>query len=257
MTGSVRGERPGRGAFAALAWLLVGVAGLGGCKVPNFDGPQIQSPPRGFLLQPDSYLGRRMFPQREVVFHNAWVESVADFSTIFINGHPGVLTLEDVLAAQDSVRFYTTDPDVAFGGVEPLRIDGRDAWGWAERVESPSRGLESVTYRAVVPYDTITYAIEFYSGEPGLKSAAPDTLRAIVSSFAVGRIEWNLLLIAIMLGLVLLGGKTLWSRAQARAARLQSINLVTFKKEDEEEGASAEDEASVHATGPPESDSPQ
>jgi hypothetical protein len=207
------------------------------CEVPNFEGPQIQSPPRGFLLVPDSYLQRRMFQHRDAVFQTAWVESVADFSTIHINGHAGVLGLEDVMAAQDSARKYVTDPDVTFGGVEPLRVNGRDAWGWSERVETPSRGLVWVAYRAAIPYDTITYAVEFYSGEPGLKRAAPDTLKAVIATFAIGETKLNLPLMALLGGGLFFALAGVRSRARASAARLQAINLVKVERKTDERGS--------------------
>ncbi len=137
-----------------LLGLLAGA--LAACNVPNFEGPQIQEPPQGFRLAPDSYQQRRLLPQHELVFHATWVESTEDFSTIYIDGHPGVLGLEDAMAARDSAWLYSDDSDVTFSEVEPLRVDGREGWGWAERVETPTRGLVWVAYRAIVPYDTIT-----------------------------------------------------------------------------------------------------
>ena len=43
---------------AVLGALLLGLAA---CDVPNFQGPQLQEPPKGFLLQPDSRAARSMF----------------------------------------------------------------------------------------------------------------------------------------------------------------------------------------------------
>ena len=222
---------------------------LTACDVPTFDGPQIQSPPQGFLLVPDSYLQRRMFPHHDALYQNAWVESVDDFSTIHINGHPGVLGLEDVMAAQDTARRLAQDPDVTFGEVEPLTVDGRQAWGWAERVETPTRGLVWVAYRAAIPYDTVTYAVEFYSGEPAIKRNAPDTLKAVISTFAIGRTTWNVPLLALLAGIVLFAVVGLRSRAKAKAARLQTIRLVQIKKDPE--AAAADDEAAAAIGQPP------
>lgn len=218
--------------------LSLGVAGsLAACNVPNFEGPQIQEPPQGFLLVPDSYQQRRLFPQHELVFHAAWVESVDDFSTIYIDGHAGSLGLEDVVAARDASRAAATDPDVRFGEVEPLRVDGREAWGWEERVETPTRGLVWVAYRAIVPYDSVTYAIEFFSGEPAIKRAAPDTLKAVISTFGIGETTYNLPLIAVLVGLALFVVSFVRSKAQARAARLRGIQLVKLpKKKPEDQG---------------------
>jgi hypothetical protein len=209
---------------------LAAVLTFTACDVPNFEGPQIQEPPQGFLLAPDSYQQRRLFPERELVSHVAWIESIDDFSTIYIDGHRGALGFEDVVAAREEARRVADDADTRFGEVESLRVDGREAWGWSERVESPTRGLVWVAYRAVVPYDTISYAIEFYSGDPSIKREAPDTLRAVIASFAIGRTTYNFPLIAVGVGLVLLGVNALGKKRRENAARVRSINLVKIEK---------------------------
>ncbi|MBM4184329.1 MAG: hypothetical protein FJ207_08895 [Gemmatimonadetes bacterium] len=226
-------------------------AGVSACDVPNFEGPQIQDPPQGFLLAPDSYQQRRLFPDRELIFHAAWVESIDDFSTIYIDGHRGVLGLEDAVAARDSARRYATDPDVRFGEVEPLEVDGRSAWGWFERVETPTRGLVWVAYRAIIPYDTVSYAVEFYSGEPAIKREAPDTLKAIIATFGIGETTYNIPLIAVMIGLALFAASVVQSKRRAQAARMKTINLVKVEKKkapETPETASASDVAAP--TGP-------
>jgi hypothetical protein len=230
--------------------LLAVAAAVAACDVPNFDGPQIQEPPQGFLLTPNSHQQRRLFPERELVFHAAWIESVRDFSTLFIDGHLGALGLEDVIAAREEARRFAIDPDVRFGEVEPLRVDGRDAWGWSERVETPTRGLVWVAYRAVVPYDTITYAIEFHSGEPSIKREAPDTLKAVISTFAIGRTTYNLPLIAVMVGLMLFGVSVLQTRRRERTARLKSINLVKVPKKPAVESKATDAPSTPPATPP-------
>ena len=229
---------------------LLGLIALCACNVPNFEGPQIQEPPQGFLLVPDSYQQRRIFPQHELVFHSAWVESTDDFSTIYVDGYPGVLGLEDAMAARDSAWLYAIDPDVTFTEVEPLLVDGRAGWGWAERVETPTRGLVWVAYRAIVPYDTVTYAIEFYSGEPAIKRSAPDTLKAVIASFGIGRTTYNLPLIAVLAGLALFVVSFVRSKAKARSARLQAIHLVKIPKK-------KKDEAGTPASGAPPVDPPE
>src|SRR5688572_10230822 len=207
---------------------LVAACGLtlAGCDVPTFEGPQLQVVPQGFLLVPESYPVLSLMPGREPVFHAAWVWSGVDLSTIYIDGYPAVLGYEDALAAREEARRNALDPDTRVGDVEPLRIDGRGAWGWEERVETPRRGLVWVAYRALVPYDSVTYVIDFASGNPTFKRAAPDTLRAVISTFGIGRTTYNIPLIAIGGGLVLFALGALRTKRQQRAARLQSINLV-------------------------------
>ena len=222
----------------ATAALILTVA-LSACDPPRFEGPEIQSPPPAFYLQPEAYQARRMFPNLEIVHHGAWVETSSGlFSGIYINGHAGVLTEDDAYAAQDSAR-AVADRDITFGGVEVLTIDGRRAWGWAERLETPQLGIDWVAYRAVIPYDKITYAVEFYGNEPGLKRAAPDTLRTIVASFAVGKTVWDWPLILALMGATVLAVSVARSRARARAMRLQSISLRKISKEEDKEGEAA------------------
>jgi hypothetical protein len=180
---------------------------------------------------------------------------------IYIDGHPGVLDVEDVMAARDGAMAAELDADAVFGEVEALRVDGRNAWGWYERIESPRRGLVEVTYRAVVPYDSVTYAIEFVSGEPSLKRASPDTLREVVSTFAIGRTTYDLPVILVVLGGMVFVVSVLRSRSKEKADRLRSINLVTVQREEDDETASGPDVApeAYAAPGPdepPGSDAP-
>jgi hypothetical protein len=65
----------------------------------------------------------------------------------------------------------------------------------------------------VAPYDSVAYAVEFFAGDPGLKGAG-DTLQVILSSFALGKTEWNFPLIAIFAGMTLFMVSVLRSRSQ-------------------------------------------
>lgn len=202
--------------------LLLGPAA---CDMPRFQGPQIQGPPPVFYMQPEAYQQRRLFPDRELVFHTAWVEtSDGRFSGIYVNGHDGAFTEEDVYAARDASQ-AAAEPSVTFGNVQVMTVDDRRAWGWEERLETRTRGIDWVAYRMVIPYDSVTYAVEFFAGDPGLKGAS-DTLQVILSSFAVGETEWNFPLIAIFAGMTLFLVSVMRSRSQARQQRLQSIQFV-------------------------------
>jgi hypothetical protein len=214
---------------AALGALLL-LGSLAACDVPNFEGPQLQDPPQGFLLQPDSRASRSMFAHLPEVHHDAWVQSLPPYSTIRINGHPGVLTLEDVMAAQDSARAHKGDPEITFGAIEPLTVDGRDAWAWEERIETQRRGIPWVAYRVMVPYDTMSYTIEIDTEDPLFKAGAPESLRAIALTFAVGETVYNWPLMALGAGLLLFVIHMLRQRSQAKAAQLRSINLVKVEK---------------------------
>jgi hypothetical protein len=219
------------------------------CDMPRFEGPQIQNPPANFFVQAEAYQQRRLFPEREVAFHTAWVHTdIGGVSAIYVNGFAGAMTLDDVLEGVESIRIAEPDPDAVFGEVEALTIDGREAFGWAEKIESTRRGLVDVRYRAVIPYDSITYVVAFASDEPSLKRVAPDSLRVVVASFGVGTTTWNLPLIAILLGGSLLLFSMAQKRQQERRIRHRSINLVQFKKE---EPGDDSDKAAAEVSEPP------
>jgi len=239
---------PTRRLSAALAATLVASSG---CDLPRFQGPQIQSPPANFLINAENLPARRIFPDRPTTFHTAWVHTdIGGASVIYVDGHAGPTTFEEVLAAREGFVATELDPDGVFGEIEVIRIDGRQAWGWYQRIQSERRGLVQVTYRAVVPYDTVSYAIEFVSGEPTLKGAAPDTLRAIVSSFAIGRTTYDVPKIAIGAGALLLLVAFARGRARERSDRMRSINLVRIEKKEDEASDAADADAAGGASRP-------
>jgi hypothetical protein len=213
---------PSRGASSAAILLL---ASLAACEIPKFEGPQIQSPPPAFTLNASTHQDRRMFPDREVAYHDAWVEaSWGNFSGIYINGHPGVL---------------------GSGQVE-AQVDGRTGWGWTEHWRMENGGLAYVAFRAAVPYDTITYAIDFLTGEPGLK-ARPDSLRAVVASFAVGETKPNLPLIALLASGGLLFLHVLRRRQRARVEAMRKMTLITMPREEKDGGSAQRDDSIARA----------
>jgi len=231
--------------------LLVLLVGAASCEVPSFRGPQLQDPPQGFLLQPNPAAPHGMFAHLPAVYHDQWVQSLSPFSTIKIYGFAGTLTLEDVLASQEAFRTRPQDPDVTFGQVEPLSIDGREAWGWEERIETPERGMPWVAYRVMIPYETISYTVEFSTEDARFKAGAPESTKAIIATFGVGETVWNWPLLLLGAGLLLFAAHMMRQRAEAKAARLQSINLVKIVKKktpaDDAEGS----EEPVPATAEP------
>lgn len=217
--------------------LAVAVLTASACQLPRFEGPEIQDPPANFQRQPDNQPLRRVFPEQPVSRTLGWVHvDVAGVSIIYVQEHPTVLGTDDVLAAREAAQAAEIDPDAVYRNVEAITIDGRDGFGWYRTIESPQRGLEEVTYTAVVPYDSVSYALQFTSTEPSLKRASPDTLRTVLSSFGIGRTTYNLPLIAVVFGALLLSISIVQSKRKARADRLRSINLVTVKRDKEESG---------------------
>jgi len=245
--------RPGSRASRAPALALTALAAvaLSGCKIPNFQGPQVQNPPPAFSLNKEATEDRRMFPGRAVIYHDAWVEaSWGNFSGIYIDGHPGVLGATEVDQARTVAMQASAGQRVEFGELESLEVDGRTAWGWGETWRLENGGLQYVIFRAAIPYDTITYAVSFLTGDPGLK-IRPDSLRTIVASFAVGKTTWNVPLLAVVAGVLLLVGNTARSRSRARAARHRHVPLVTIpKKEPAKPGAPGGGEAPAPGAAP-------
>lgn len=207
-----------------------------GCEIPEFQGPQIQTPPPAFNLNADTYLERRMFPELDVTHHDAWVEaSWGNFSGIYINGHAGTLSRAHAESARDDAIRAAAGKRIEFGEIEELTIDERTAWGWTEWWRMENGGLQYVAYRALIPYDTVSYAVEFLAGDPGLK-IRPDSLRTIVASFAVGETEWNMPLLMVMAGVLLLVGGAARKRQAEKAARARSIRLVQIPKKEDGKG---------------------
>lgn len=233
--------------YAALVTLLVTAVA---CEVPRFEGPQIQDPPPGFRLQAESHPGGSLFPEHEMGFRTAWVHTdVGGVSLIYIDEYLGVVDPDDIIAAQERMR-ATAGADVIFGGIEAIRIDDRNAWGWYHRVESEHRGLVDVSYTALVPYDSVSYAIRFTSGEPNWKRHAPDTLRAVVSTFGIGRTTYNMPLIAIVFGGLLVVVAMIRARRKDNADRLRSMNLVSIEEDGPELGGAPGPGSDGAAEGP-------
>jgi hypothetical protein len=177
-----------------------------------------------------------MFPARESVYYDVWVNAAwGDVSTIHINGYPGSLMRADVQDALEDAVATVTEP-VTFSGVQEMTIDGRKSWGWAEQYRTDELGLVWIAYRLAIPYDTITYTVELTSGDPALKRN-PDTLLAMASTFAIGKVTWNLPLIVILAVVLLVAISVLRNRAREKQLRHQSITLkkVEIKKDEEEE----------------------
>ena len=179
-----------------------------------------------------------MFPDRPTIHFDAWIETEwGEFTGIYINGHAGTTTLDEVIAARTWAMENPPDHPMAYGDIETMEIDGRTAWAWMEMWRD--NGLHEVRYHAAVPYDSVTYTIDFMTGDPRFKPR-PDSIRAIVASFAVGRIEWNWTLVALSTVLTALLLKSIWSKLQRRPYQDMRMNLVQFATEDLE-GATADE----------------
>ncbi len=225
------------GRRVGLPHLLLSIVVLAsGCDMPRYQGPQVQAPPVGFLRKADVGQDRRMFPNRPTIHFDAWIRAQwGDFSGIYINGHVGTTTREDVVEARTWAIENPLGHPRAAGDIETVSIDGRTGWAWMEMWQD--NGLQEVRYHVAVPYDTITFTVDFTTSDPKFKSR-PDSIRTIVSSFAVGRTEWNrraLALSAVLGVLVLMAG---WSKLQGGPyENMRHITLRNFSVEDADGGA--------------------
>jgi len=228
--------------------LMASVLVAGACDMPKFQGPQIQNPPPAFYMNREVTQTRRMFPDHAVIFHEAWVEaSWGNFSGIYINGHPGNLDKAAVEAALGKAITDAQGELVEFGPMESLEVDGRTAWGWSETWRMDDGLIRYGVFRAAIPYDTVTYAVDFLTGDPGIRNR-PDSMRTVVASFAVGRTEWNVPLLLVGAG-ALLFLLNLWRvRVKERAARARHVPLVTIPKRTRAQPAGA---GQAQAMGPP------
>ena len=224
---------------------------MAACDTPRFQGPQIQGITPGFLRNPEVTRDKIMFPDREKVHFDAWVKTnVGDFSGIYITGHPGVTSQAEVEEARERSMAVPTPRKMRYGEIEVGEIDGRTALAWMEVWED--NGLREVTFRSVIPYDSITYVVEFLTGDPIFKSR-PDSMRAIVATFAIGETEWNMLLIALAVALSLLVFKGVGSRLTSSPySSSENYSLPTFSVEEEERDSGGRASAPAGHPGPPE-----
>ncbi len=155
-----------------------------GCSGPKREGPQVQNVPEGFIWDANASKARNVFPKQPKVRQGAWTTMALgdeDHSSIYITTYQGNTDRREIAGArQDFVNRY--GDYLEFGPLEDLRIDGRDAYGWLETQHYQGE-LASYEYKAVVPYDTLTYAVEYYSSHERFMD--PEAMRALVTSFIV------------------------------------------------------------------------
>ena len=239
-SGATHAIKRAAGSQVGVALVLLSIAVLASaCDVPRFKGPQVQAPPEGFLRKSDVWQDRRMFPDRPTIHFDAWIQTGwGEFTGIYINGHDGTTTLEKVVEARAWAMENPPDHPMAYGDIETVIIDGRTGWAWMEMWRD--NGLHEVRYHVAVPYDTITYTVDFTTGDPMFK-IRPDTIRTIVSSFAVGRTEWHWRLLALSTVFGVLVLRAGWSKLQRRPyENLRHMKLAKISVEDAE-GATQDD----------------
>ncbi len=124
-----------------------------------------------------------MFPEREQVRQGTgWKGTDDPHSSSFITVHEGTTGREEVQAARDFRESEYGRAANSYGNLEELEIDGCTAWGWTE-LRVYRNKISSREIKVVVPYDTVTFAVEFYSNDPDWmasrikKATVPDPRR--------------------------------------------------------------------------------
>lgn len=176
------------------------------CAKSSIPGLQLRGVPAGFLYTANTDAGRNAFPNRELLGRGAWygdTESFQPQSEIFVTRYAGVITRADAQAARDAqASLYGHPASIDYGAVAPVTIDSRPGYAWLETRFDEHGAVRSLSYSAVIPYDTVSYALEFSTS--AAVRLVPDSLTRVVRSWGAGKTEvrWGLIKIA---GLALLG----------------------------------------------------
>lgn len=148
------------------------------CGPTYREGPNVAGVPEGFRYDANMTSGRPVLPNRTQVGQSGWMTFSEQHSSILFTQYQGVADEAEVRAVLDDyARRYTHQK---YGAVESITIDKRPAWGWYSEQHLKGR-LASLEYTAVIPYDDVTWAVEFYASDP--RHRDPELLKKLVSSF--------------------------------------------------------------------------
>ena len=205
----VRKERSQSRPWQAAAVLMLVMMNAPGCTSPTLDGYQVQAVPARFLFDANAGKGRRIFPARDILSEGAWwgdIRSEEPQSDIFITRYVGNVTLAEAQAAREvQATRYGNPTSIDYGQVAQVSIDGREAFAWMETRFDEHGAVRSLDYKAVIPYDTVTYAVEFSTSAP--QRLHPDSLTSVVHSWGVAEtvIYWKAIfgVCAVLVGILL------------------------------------------------------
>ncbi|MCA9726403.1 MAG: hypothetical protein KC729_01890 [Candidatus Eisenbacteria bacterium] len=165
--------------------LLLGIAvvpGLLACSQPMRDGPRIRQVPEGFIYDANASQARSVLLDVEKADEGAWIQMTLDdeHSSIFITRYAVGLDPRDVEAAYEA--YVERYPAPGYTRLEEIEIDGRPAWGFAQ-TQWTGDALCAVSYCAIIPYESQTFAVEFFSDME--RWLDPVSQREVVSRFEV------------------------------------------------------------------------
>jgi hypothetical protein len=200
-------------ATAALVFTTVVAAA---CSAPRIPGYQVQDVPGGFLFTANASDGGSVFPDRDVLSRGVWLGDIETFepqSEIYVTRYSGNVTIDECEAARDvQAGRYGNPSSIDYGRVATVTIDGRAAFAWMETRYDENGAVRSLDYTAVIPYDTVSYAVEFNTS--AAHRLHPDSLTRVVHSWRRGETEvhWNVILV-VAVGLAGLAGLLMyWGR---------------------------------------------
>ena len=208
-------EKSRRRGWQAVAIVMLVCASAPACSAPALEGYQVQAVPERFMFDANASKGRRVFPERVILSEGAWwgdVRSDEPQSDIFITRYVGNATLLESEAARNvQADRYGNPASIDYDQVARVTIDGRAAFVWMETRYDEHGAVRSLDYKAVVPYDTVTYAVEFSTS--ATHRLHPDSLTSVVHSWGIAETEiyWNAIfgVCAVLAGILLyLMGRT-------------------------------------------------
>jgi hypothetical protein len=200
----------------ALAALLLTLIGGAACVALAVPGYQVQDVPLGFLFTANAPNGVKVLPDRNILSRGVWLGDIETFepqSEIHVTRYSGNVTIEEANAARDvQASRYGNPSSIDYGRVATVTIDGRAAFTWMETRYDRNGGVRSLYYTAVIPYDTVTYAVEFDTSAP--HRLHPDSLTRVVHSWGRGETEvlWGVILTTAIVLAGLAALLVYWSR---------------------------------------------
>ena len=174
-----------------IALLALAAGAAAGCARPTIPGLQVRAVPAGFLFTANTDAGRNAFPDRELLSRGVWygdIESFQPQSELFVSRYAGTISIEEARAAREAqAGLYGHPASIDYGTVAPVTIDGRQAYAWLETRYDERQAVRSLAYSVVIPYDSVSYALEFSTS--AANRLVPDSLTRVVGSWGPGKTE--------------------------------------------------------------------
>ncbi len=148
--------------------------------MPEF--PRVTRAPEELGFYSSFEAARLPLPKRQKIQQMAYAPPGGNEPTfsgeIIITEYEGVATRAEAEEARDGyAKRYKSEQ---YGPVEDFRVDERPAWGWTETSFYKGK-VDSMQLTLIVPYETMTYSIEFSARKPEWQNI--EYLRSVATSF--------------------------------------------------------------------------